>query len=192
MLLSCAGQSKSCEDLTLRPESPAVQVPRTIYTHHQLKGMKQERRERVRDFVRRIDTAFVESYGLRDYPDADFNRFRRAVKKDCLLAGLGRPVWREFHSSYLFDSADEEDISYSELVEAVQNAEWVVDVVRHLTLRFVNEPVSQEKLAYPFHIDRDGFVRVYVAGFCSADVAETDDVPCKAGIGVWFGRNHKL
>lgn len=190
MLLSCRGQ-KSSEDLFNRPESPA-HVPKTIYNYHQLKGMKQEKKERVRDFVRRINTVFVESYGLRDYPDEDFKRFRRGVKKDCLLRGLVRPVWREFHSSYLFEMADEEDVSWSELVEAVQNAEWVVDVVRHLTLRFVNPPVLQEKLSYPFRIDRDGFVRVYVAGFCSPEVEEPEGIPHKAGIGVWFSRNHQL
>lgn len=154
--------------------------------------MKQGKRERVREFVRRINTHFVEMYGLRDYPDEDFNRFRRGVKKDSLLRGLRRSVWREFHSSYLFDMADDEDVSWSELIEAVQNAEWVVDLTRHLTLRNINPPVLQDKLSYPFHIDRDGFVRVYVAGFCSSSSETPEDVGSIAGIGVWFSRNHKL
>ena len=158
------------------------------YHHHQLKGMKQGRSERIRAFTRRIDAMFMESYGCRDFPDPDFSLFRRGVKKDALVRGMQRAVWRELHSSYLFEHITEEDVSWHDLCEAAQNAEWIVDLMRIGSSRYVNPRPDPDKLLHTFNIDRNGFVRVHTGGMCLQE-GQTD---AQAGIGVWFGRSHKL
>lgn len=157
------------------------------YHHHQLKKMKQRRNERIRNFTRRIDAAFMESYGCRDFPDPDFNLFRRGVKKDVLVRGMQRSVWRELHSSYLFEHITDE-VSWHDLCEAAQNAEWIVDLMRIGSSRYVNPPAVSDKLLHSFSINRNGFVRVYTDGIC----LQKGHPDAQAGIGVWFGRNHQL
>lgn len=158
------------------------------YSHHQLKGLKQGRTERIRAFTRRVDAAFMEAYGCRDYPDQDFNLFRRGVKKDVLLRGIQRSVWRELHSSYLFNHINDEEVTWHDVSEAAQNAEWIVDLMRIGSARYVNPPCHADKLIHTFNIDRNGFVRAYTDGVC----LRKGQPDAQAGIGVWFGRNHQL
>lgn len=158
------------------------------YQHHQLKKMKQGRNERIRNFTRRIDAAFMEAYGCRDFPDPDFNLFRRGVKKDVLVRGMQRSVWRELHSSYLFEHITDEEVSWHDLCEAAQNAEWIVDLMRIGSSRYVNPPAVSDQLLHSFSINRNGFVRVYTDGIC----LQKGHPDAQAGIGVWFGRNHQL
>lgn len=158
------------------------------YNHHQLKGLKQGRTERIRNFTRRIDASFTETYGCRDVPDVDFNLFRRGVKKDVLVRGMQRSVWRELHSSYLFEHINDEDVTWHDLSEAAQNAEWIVDLMRIGSARYMNPPADPDKLLHTFSIDRNGFVRVYTDGI----ILQKGEPDAQAGIGVWFGRNHAL
>lgn len=141
-------------------------------------SMKQRRNQRIRDFAREIDDAFVAQYGRSHSKDVEFTQFRRMKKKKWLLDGMRDEIWKAM-------SPIGRD-NWNEIVHAAEDAEWLNELYYRQS-RCVARPARHCEIGDDFDIDQDGYVRVYADGAC----LRNGQPNAQAGIGVWFGRNHE-
>ena len=145
--------------------------------------LKQRQNQRIRDFVREIDDAFVAQYGRSHSRDAEFNQFRRITKKEWLFDGMRKEIWNSMRRKIKNKNYDP---NWNEVVEAAEDAEWL-DELCYRQSYFVARSVKHRDVGDDFDIDRDGFVRVYADGACFRNGQPN----AQAGIGIWFGRQHE-
>ncbi|XP_046653671.1 ribonuclease H1-like [Daphnia pulicaria] len=139
--------------------------------------------QKVRDFAEDIDHAFAQRFSGSSNRDWGFKLFRRQIKKWTLLDGLNQEVYDELNSNLKHDN---EDITWTELVEGVQDAEWALSLRCRQSHRFGSRtsPYNEGK----FQVDQDGNVIVYTDGAC----LRNGQPGAQAGIGVWFDYDHPL
>jgi hypothetical protein len=139
--------------------------------------------QKVRDFAEDIDHGFAQRFSGSSNRDWGFKLFRRQIKKWTLLDGLNQEVYDELNSNLKHDN---EDITWTELVEGVQDAEWALSLRCRQSHRFGSRtsPYNEGK----FQVDQDGNVIVYTDGAC----LRNGQPGAQAGIGVWFDYDHPL
>ena len=147
--------------------------------------LRQFSSQKLRSFIHEIDQTFVEEYGrVRQVfrGDVNYGSFRREVKARCLLDGVTEDIYSRIRHNIKHDA----DLTWDELVEGVQDAEWLWSLC-HRKSRFVGTRTRSHNDGN-FKIDADGYVVVYTDGAC----IRNGQPDAQAGIGVWFGPHHKL
>lgn len=139
--------------------------------------------QKLSSFVREIDQIFDETYGRGKRGDENFESFRREVKIKCLLNGVTDNIYSRIRRNLKHDN---DDFTWQELVEGVQDAEWLW-TLSHKPTYCVGKRTSSDNSG-DFKVDEDGFVIVYTDGACSRN-GQPD---AQAGIGIWFDYHHKL
>ena len=141
----------------------------------------------VREFVSEIDQIFVEEYGRGIKGDLSFEKFSREVKAKCLLDGVTNDIYIRMRCNAKDDRPRRNNVhlTWSELVEAVQDAEWLSTLL-YRKQHYIGSRTSRRN-EEKFQVDDDGHVIVYTDGAC----LRNGQPDAQAGIGVWFDYDHK-
>jgi len=139
-------------------------------------GLFQEETMYIRNFISLINNEFIRGYGR----DAN-SRFRREVKTDWLMQGMKQEILDE-----LPEDLDAYNYTWPQICEIVQDAEFLANLHRQQDC-FTREITPYNLRYHGFDIDDNYCVRVYTDGACFRN-GQPD---AAAGIGVWFGRNHR-
>lgn len=145
---------------------------------------KQRRKQKVRQYLKYVQSQLrmdhhngCRSHGLclAYYYDEDVCAERWFVD------GLLKPIHRELSSDIQKFS---NNLSLDEILEAVQDAEWLC-TMRQRDEKYFGEEVSQYN-GDDFDVDQNGHIIVYTDGACPGN----GQPGAQGGIGGWFGQYH--
>ena len=142
---------------------------------------KQKEGQYVRNYVAFIEKEFSKdlNYGIR--PNKYTDRFQPQTKESWLLHGITRNISENLNPVVRLNP---NKYKFAQLVDAVQNAEWIYTLRRKELCLFGQEAPANN--LHRFDVDQDGFVVVFTDGACPGN----GQPGAKAGIGVWFNHNN--
>lgn len=146
---------------------------------------KQHENENVNEFVLAIDHFFVNEYGNQEYSrtraSRRFRQFRRETKKEWLLNGILEEI-----KPFVIADRMAGIKNWHQVISLVQKAEAIA--VLQQKLEYKHQPTNLEHsiVKDAEQVDENGFLIIYTDGACLNNGRRD----AKAGIGIWFGRDH--
>ena len=147
--------------------------------------LKQNENENVKEFVLAINSTFVNDYGNQEYSRSRssrrFRQFRRQTKKAWLLNGILEEI-----KPYVVADQLTGIKNWHHIIAVVQKAEAIAILQKKLEYKHQPTYLENSIVKDAQQVDEDGFLIIYTDGACLNNGRRD----AKAGIGIWFGRDH--
>lgn len=144
---------------------------------------KQKKGQLVRSYVKFIENNLHELALPVGRGSIFYGSRRPKTKADWLVSGILPNILDMLREDVVENQVN---LKWDDVTEAAQDAEFLLSLYKRKNLKIGHKtPVSN---CEHFKVDADGFIIVYTDGACPGN----GKPGAKAGIGVWFGKDHRL